>query len=413
MSSKMGLPMVTSLERIEAPVTMKAYAMCAFAAFAGVMFGYDSGYISAVLGMNAFKRDYGHAVHVSVDRSGHAYDTWQKSLIVSILSAGTFCGALTSGFLADRIGRRVTIMGPGCGLFVAGVIVQVAASHVTGLCVGRFIAGLGVGLVSAVNILYMSEIAPRKVRGAIVSAYQFAITVGLMLASCVGYATRDYVSSAAYRIPIAIQIAWALVLSVGLFLLPESPRYWVKKGRFDRALCALARVRGQPERSPLIEDELAEIIANHEYEQQVGEVSWGGLFKGGIMNSNSNIRKVFIGTAIQMFQQWTGINFIFYYNVTFFQSVGMENAFLISMVTTVINVASTPLSFYAIEKFGRRSLLIWGAVAMCICEFIIAAVGVSAPASEVANYCLIVFVCLYVFFFAVSATAYALPGNTY
>lgn len=80
----------------------------------------------------------------------------------------------------------------------------------------------------------------------------------------------------------------------------------------------------------------------------------------------------------------------------------MENAFLISMVTTVVNVASTPLSFYAIEKFGRRALLIYGAIAMCICEVVIAIVGVSAPSSEAANYCLIVFVCFYVFFFAVS-----------
>lgn len=300
MSSKVGQPVVSSMERIEAPVTAKAYAMCVFAAFAGVLFGYDSGYIAAVLGMDAFKRDYGREVPVWIDRSGHAYATWEKSLIVSILSAGTFCGALGSGFLADRIGRRVTIMGPGCGLFVSGVVIQVAATHVPGLCVGRFIAGLGVGLVSATNILYMSEIAPRKVRGAIVSAYQFAITIGLMLASCVGYATRNLGNSGAYRIPIAVQMAWALVLSVGLFLLPESPRYWVKKGRFDKALRALARVRGQPERSPFIEDELSEIIANHEYEQQVGEVSWSGLFKGGITNSNSNIRKVFIGTAIQV-----------------------------------------------------------------------------------------------------------------
>lgn len=296
-----------STQRVEAPVTGKAYLMCAFAAFAGVLFGYDSGYVAAVLGMARFRQDYGEPIR-STEDGGIEYDyqTWEKSLIVSILSAGTFFGALFSGYLADRIGRRLTIIIPGCGLFIIGVAVQVATPSVVGLSVGRFVAGLGVGCVSAVNILYMSEIAPRKVRGAIVSAYQFAITIGIMLASCVGYATQGRQDSGAYRIPISIQFLWALILALGLLMLPESPRYWVKRRRLDKAAKALSRVRGQPAESAYIEDELSEIVANCEYEMQVGEVSWRKCFTGGIHNSNSNIRKVFIGVALQMMQQWTG-----------------------------------------------------------------------------------------------------------
>jgi sugar porter (SP) family MFS transporter len=382
------------IHRIEAPVTLKAYAMCAFAAFAGVLFGYDSGYISGVLGMASFKRDYGRPS--TLDPSGYAYETWEKSLMVSILSVGTFCGALISGWLADLIGRKPTLIGPGCGVFIAGVVVQITTTNVAGFCSGRFISGLGVGCVSAVNILYMSEVAPRKVRGAIVSAYQFAITSGLMLASFVGYATRNQDSSAAYRIPIGLQFLWAGILSIGLTLLPESPRYYAKRGKYDLAAKALARVRGQPVSSPHIEDELAEIVASYQYEQRLGEVSWLGLFGGGIANSNSNMRKIFIGSVLQMCQQWTGVNFIFYYNVTFFQSVHLHNAFLISLVTTIVNVASTPISFWTIERFGRRSLLIWGAIIMCVCELVIALVGVLAADSGAANYCLVTFVCIYV-----------------
>ena len=284
--------------------------MCAFAAFAGMLFGYDSGYISSVLAMKAFDREYGHMVTLPNGSTGYAYDTWQKSLIVSILSAGTFFGALVSGALADWIGRRTTII-TGCGVFIVGVVVQVAATNIPALVIGRLVAGLGVGFVSAINILYMSEVAPRKVRGAIVSCYQFAITIGIMLASCVGYATQSRRDTGAFRIPIAVQFLWALILATGLFLLPESPRYYVKKGRLDLAIEALSRVRGQPQESEPLQDELAEIQANYEYEQQVGEVSWMGCFTGGIQNRNSNIRKVFIGTALQMFQQFTGINFIF------------------------------------------------------------------------------------------------------
>lgn len=292
--------------------------MCAFAAFAGMLFGYDSGYISSVLGMSQFKIDYGHPVgredqnavplpynpRVFVD-----YSTWQKSLIVSILSAGTFFGALVSGSLADRFGRRSTII-MGCLIFIVGVIVQVAATYVEALVVGRLVAGFGVGFVSAINILYMSEVAPRRVRGAIVSCYQFAITIGIMLASCVGYATQDRQDTGAYRVPIAVQFLWAVVLATGLLMLPESPRYYVKKNDLDRAASALARVRGQAKDSEHILDELAEIQANYEYELDIGEEGWRGCFAGG-WKRNSNLRKILIGTMLQFWQQWTGINFIF------------------------------------------------------------------------------------------------------
>lgn len=292
--------------------------MCAFAAFAGMLFGYDSGYISSVLGMSQFKLEYGHEVS-RVDQNAVSppgqpnvfidYSTWQKSLIVSILSAGTFFGALISGSLADRFGRRTTIIA-GCFIFIIGVVVQVAATYVEALAVGRLIAGFGVGFVSAINILYMSEVAPRKIRGAIVSCYQFAITIGIMLASCVGYATQNRTDTGAFRIVVSIQFLWAIMLATGLFFLPESPRYFVKKGDLDSAANALARVRGQHKDSDYILDELAEIQANYEYEKDIGEEGWRGCFAGG-WRRNSNLRKILIGTMLQFWQQWTGINFIF------------------------------------------------------------------------------------------------------
>lgn len=411
-----------TLDRIEAPVTFKvresltarhaadnlqAYLMCAFAAVAGLLFGFDSGYISSVLGMQEFRRVYGRLVPLANDGSaipdtsdlgyGYDYATWQKSLIVSILSAGTFFGALISGALADWLGRRTTII-LGCAIFCVGVIIQVAAPYVNALVVGRLVAGFGVGFVSAINILYMSEVAPRKVRGAIVSAYQFAITIGIMLASCVCYGTQDRQDSGAYRIPIGMQFLWAIILAAGLLFLPESPRFFVKKQQFERAAAALSRVRGQPATSQYIQDELAEIQANFEWESQVAKVTWVGCFSGGFKR-NSNLRKIFIGTMLQFFQQATGINFIFYYNTTFFQQVGIQNPFLISLISTVVNVCSTPFAFVTIERFGRRPLLIWGAVGMTVCELIIAIVGTADAGSQAAHYCLIVFVCLYIFFF--------------
>lgn len=307
--------------RVEAPVSFKAYLMCAFAAFGGIFFGYDSGYINGITGQAFFINLITGIPIPGPDatdevKAAFTLPASQKSLITSILSAGTFFGALIAGDLADWIGRRLTIIA-GCVVFILGVLLQ-TASHGVGLLVaGRLIAGFGVGFVSAVIILYMSEIAPKMIRGAIVSGYQFCITIGILLASCATYGTQDYTDTGSYRIPIAIQMVWALILGIGLFFLPESPRYYVKKGDDARAAKALARLRGQPVDSEYIQQDLVEIIANNDYELSVTPsggyfVSWFNCFRGGLRNPASNLRRTILGTSLQMMQQWTGINFIFY-----------------------------------------------------------------------------------------------------
>lgn len=397
----------TDVSRVEAPVTVKAYLMCAFAAFGGILFGYDSGYISGVMGMPFFVELFTglNRADFAANDKKFALPSWKKSLITSILSAGTFFGAIIAGDLADFIGRRTTII-IGCGVYIVGVVLQTASTTLGLLVAGRLVAGFGVGFVSAIIILYMSEAAPRKVRGAIVSGYQFCITLGLLIASCVDFGTENRNDTGSYRIPIALQILWGFILALGLFLLPESPRYFVKKGDIKRATKVLSRLRGQPADSEYIQQELAEIVANHEYERQVvpqGNYfsSWLDCFRGGISRPSSNLRRTILGTSLQMMQQWTGVNFIFYFGTTFFQDLGtISNPFLIGLITTLVNVCSTPLSFWAIEKVGRRPLLIWGAVGMCVCEFIVAIVGVTDGKDKRAVSAMISFICIYIFFFA-------------
>jgi MFS transporter, SP family, sugar:H+ symporter len=251
----------------------------------------------------------GHPVSISDDNpNGYALSSSQRSLIVSILSAGTFFGALFGGQAAEWVGRRITIM-ISCLVFAIGVAIQVAAETANTLVGGRLVAGLGVGGVSVVVILYVSEISPRRVRGVLVSVYQWAITIGLLIAACADQGTQQLNNRNSYRIPIALQLIWAAILAFGLFLLPESPRYLVKKGKPDAALKSLARVRGQPADSPYLQAELAEIQANYEYEMRITSTSWLDCFKGGLRRS-SNLRRVLIGISLQMFQQWTGVNFI-------------------------------------------------------------------------------------------------------
>ncbi|KAK3952316.1 general substrate transporter [Pseudoneurospora amorphoporcata] len=386
------------VSRVEAPVTFKAYMMCVFAAFGGIFFGYDSGYISGVMGMKYF-------IEVIQGPGATYLPTREKSLITSILSAGTFFGSLMGGDLADWVGRRPTIIF-GCCVFIIGVALQTATQSLGLIVAGRLVAGFGVGFVSAIIILYMSEIAPRKVRGALVSGYQFCICLGLLLASCVDYGTQDRNDSGSYRIPIGLQIAWALILATGIFLLPESPRFFVKKGKMDRAAVVLSRLRDQPLDSDYVRDELAEIIANHEFEMQVVPQGnyfqqWANCFRGSIWQGGSYLRRTILGTSMQMMQQLTGCNFIFYFGTTFFQQLGtIDDPFLMSLVTTLVNVCSTPVSFYTMEKLGRRTLLIWGAFGMLICEFIVAIVGTCKPDDTSAIKAMLAFICIYIFFFA-------------
>ncbi|KAL5346592.1 hypothetical protein ACLOAV_008299 [Pseudogymnoascus australis] len=413
----------TDTQRIEAPVTVKAYLMCAFAAFGGIFFGYDTGWMGGVLAMPYFIRqhtgmDYPADIY-GTDITSDAYIAYKnsfhvsardQSLMTSILTCGTFFGAIAAGDIADFIGCRPTII-LGCGIFSVGAILQTASATLAVMVVGRLIAGVGVGFISAIIILYMSEIAPKKVRGALVSGYQFCITIGILLANCVVYATQKRDDTGSYRIPIAVQFLWAIILATGLFFLPESPRFFVKKGKLEQAAKALASVRGQPIDSDYIQDELAEIIANHEYEMQVIPQTtylqgWANCFHGSITKGSSNLRRTILGIVLQMMQQLTGINFIFYFGPVFFTTLGtIDNPFLISLVTTLVNVLSTPLAFWIIERFGRRRILIIGATGMVVAQFIVGVIGVTAGAAgkktEAAGVkAMIAFICINISFFA-------------
>ncbi|KAI1069461.1 hypothetical protein LB507_008657 [Fusarium sp. FIESC RH6] len=373
-----ALQTADNVEQIEAPVTWKAYMMCAFASFGGIFFGYDSGYINGVNGSKYF-------IEQVEGRGADALSESHQSLIVSILSCGTFFGALIAGDLADRMGRKWTVI-LGCLIYCIGVVIQMITGHgdpLACIVVGRLIAGLGVGFESAIVILYMSEICPKSVRGALVAGYQFCITIGLLLAACIVYGTEKFYSMKSYQIPIGIQFPWAVILAGGLFFLPDSPRYFVKRGQIEKAVDALSRVRGQPKDSKYVQSEIAEIVANEEYERQMIPSttwfgSWANCFKGSLWDAKSNLRRTILGTSMQMMQQWTGVNFIFYYSTPFLKSTGaIDNVFLISLVFTLVNVCSTPLSFWTVERFGRRAILLVGAFGMLICQFLVAIIGVT------------------------------------
>jgi SP family sugar:H+ symporter-like MFS transporter len=356
---------------------------------------YDTGTIGGILGMHHWRELFSTGY---INRKDGMKDVTaeQTSLIVSILSAGTFFGALTAAPTADFLGRRLGLVISNI-VFCVGVILQTAATDIPLFVAGRFFAGYGVGMISAIIPLYQSETAPKWIRGAIVGCYQLAITIGLLLAAIVNNSTKDRTDTGSYRIPIAVQFAWALIMFTGCIWLPETPRWFIKKGRPEHAAKALSTLRRLDVQDPALVEELAEITANHEYELSLGKATYLDCFKGGLG------KRLATGCLLQALQQLTGVNFIFYYGTSFFQNSGISNPFVVTMITSCVNVASTFPGLYLVEKWGRRNLLLFGAVGMAVCQFIVAITGTVAGIENLAaQKTLIAFVCIYIFFFACS-----------
>ncbi|KAL5492205.1 SNF3 [Sanghuangporus weigelae] len=376
-----------------------AFYVFAFAAFGGILYGYDTGIINGVQAMDDWLRTFGDPTD---DRDtfpgGFGISTGQRSLVVSILSAGTFVGALIGAPTADLLGRKWGLVFT-CLVFSIGVAMQTASTNMPLFIVGRVVGGLGVGQVSVLVPMYQSECSPKWIRGAIVSGYQWAITIGLLLAAVINNATENRDDHSAWRIPIAIQFVWAFVLASGMAILPESPRWLIKKGRDADAARALSRLTGAPPDDQSVVDDLNDVRATLEEERLLGNATYLDCFKVG--EPNKICFRVCSCMALQAWQQLTGINFIFYYGTTFFQNAGVGNPFLITVATNIVNVFMTLPGMWGVERFGRRTLLIGGAIGMCVCEFIVAIAGVTVPTSNTAGQkVLVAFVCIYIAFFA-------------
>lgn len=359
-----------------------------FAAIGGILFGYDTGTISGILAMKYVTDRFPAG---STPQDPKAFTSDEKSLIVSILSVGTFFGSLGAPLLIDSLGRRWTIIISTLVVFNLGIILQCAATDIPLLCAGRAVAGLGVGLISSVTPTYISETSPKWIRGAIVSSYQWAITIGLLLAACVNQGTHNRNDSGSYRIPIAIQFLWSLILGGGMFFLPETPRFYVSKGKEDKAKKSLSRLRKLSLDDPDLLEEYEDMNAAFEFEKSLGGGSWSKL----ISPQNQQLKRLITGIVIQAFQQLTGVNFIFYYGTTFFRDSGIKNEFLISLATNIVHVGMTFVGVLLIDFVGRRKILLGGSIVMASSQLIIAIVGVASD-SDAAQKLLVALSCIFI-----------------
>lgn len=307
------------------------------AALGGLLFGYDTGVISGAI------------LFITKD---FALDARLEAFTISVVLIGCMAGAVVAGGIADRIGRRITLLIAGV-VFFAGAIVSALAPDEGILLAGRFVVGVGIGLSSVVAPLYISEVAPSSSRGALVSLYQFAITVGILAAYLIDFALAG---GGAWRAMLGLALVPSVILVAGMIGMPESPRYLFKISQTQRARGELERIYGdsaeaqREERS--IHDSLRTQSAGFEAFRQPA------------------IRLVlFIGISLAVLQQITGINTVIYYGPQIFQMAGISSAsasILAQSLVGGVNCVMTLVAIFLVDRIGRKPLLYAGITGMCV-----------------------------------------------
>ncbi|EAU83517.1 sugar transporter [Coprinopsis cinerea okayama7 len=359
-------------EEIAKPTNRYAILLAIFIAFGGFLFGYDIGVISGCLIMPDFIRRFGE----QADDGTYFLSSSRTSIITSLLSAGTFVGAIAQAFTSDRFGRRASILS-WSGIFTIGVIIQTATEYsVAQITIGRFVAGLGVGALSGIVPLYTGETAPKALRGTLLVLYQLQIIFGLFLSYVFDLATHHIPNSASWRIPIGLQLAWGLVMLSGIFFLPESPRHLLGTNRREEARKVVALLNGlsdTPEKpSPLVDELLGELEYAIHAENEGGEATWMECFS----KRNTLWKRTMNGMMLQFVQQLNGQNFYYYYGDTFFQSAGTRlSPYVIQVILGAVSVVGTVPALRFIETWGRRRLLLTGALLQAGCSIIAGLVG--------------------------------------
>jgi len=379
---------------------MKLYNwLIAFAAgVGGFLFGYEIGIINQIFSMDDFVLRFGIQHYVDgelVDTSGGP-DI--KGWITFIFLIACAVGAAVVSYPADYLGRKRTIHIGSC-FFIIGSILQTSAQKLSMLYVGRFVGGLGIGVMSAVVPLYISETAETHVRGSLISIYQLMITIGIFIASCVNSIILTYATGEKeWRLAFGMQIIPALFLVLIISTLPYSPRWLLFKGRIDEARATLSKLRELPEKDPGFAAEFEEVNASVEADRAIGTARWGELLEPSVL------LRLVIGVVLQFFQQWTGINVILYYGTTLFKNMGFSGAdssIAFVIANNAINMLATIPGMWLVERAGRRILFIYGGLIMGFAHFMVTLfVGLSDHGHPSLSWGGIVFIFVFLIAFA-------------
>jgi sugar porter (SP) family MFS transporter len=346
----------------------------AIAGLGGLLFGYDTGVIAGAL---------------LFIKSDFALGSFAQGLVVAAVPIGAIFGAAYAGPAADRYGRRVMIL-LAAGVFIVGALGSAAAPGVEVLVLARIVIGVAIGLASAAAPVYISEVAPPESRGRLVSFFQLAVTIGILIAYLVGLA---FDASESWRWMLGLGCVPALALAFGMLRMPQSPRWLVMTGDDFAARATLAKIRvDDPD---TIDREIEEI--KESIDEKPG--TWSELLQPVVKAA------LVVGVGLAILQQVTGINTVIYYAPTIVEFTGVDSSagsILAAVGVGVINVAFTVLALRLLDQAGRRTLLTIGVSGMVVSLFALGAAFIGGGGSTIASVVAIGSLMVYVASFAIS-----------
>ncbi|KAI1819108.1 high-affinity glucose transporter [Xylaria intraflava] len=336
------------------------YVIAATSVIGGALFGFDISSMSAIIATTPYKCQYNAQGNDPVTGECRGPDASLQGGITAAMPGGSWLGALFSGWISDFLGRKTSIQ-VGAIIWIIGSVIVAASVNVPMLIFGRIINGFSVGICSAQVPVYISEISPPSKRGRLIGMQQWAITWGIAIMFFICYGCSFIQGDAAFRLPWGLQAIPAVLLYLGLCVLPESPRWLAKKDRWEQAREVLVLVHGKGDyNAPVVAKELAEIQEAVYLDKQNADVSWFELIKPSMIN------RTHIGLFTQIWSQLTGMNVMMYYISYVFTMAGLGNDLLPSGIQFIINVVMTVPALIWQDIWGRRPTMLIGALLMCL-----------------------------------------------
>ncbi len=372
--------------------------MTIVAALGGILFGYDTAVISGT---------------TEIVKNQFSLSDMKEGWYVGCALIGSIAGVLVAGTLSDYLGRKVTML-ISAALFSISAIGCAVCGSFDQLVAYRIIGGVGIGIVSIVSPIYISEVSPAKVRGTLVSLYQLAVTMGFLLAYLANWAIDSNIDGgivasalAGEEISLIDKImhteAWrgmlgsetlpALLFFLIIFFIPESPKWLIIKGKLDKASKILGRIYTNEEETR------NEIAVTRESIDGGSKGEWKELLKPGILTA------VIAGSAIAILGQFMGVNAVLYYGPKIFSEAGFDNPMFSTVLVGVVNMVTTVLAVFIIDRVGRKQLIYWGVSGMIICLLCIAVYFQWGTSLNLGNTFMLVFFLAYVFCCAISISA--------
>ena len=365
--------------------------MAAVAALGGILFGYDTAVISGT---------------TALVKNQFALTDMREGWYVGCALVGSICGVLAAGTLSDYLGRKLTML-ISAALFSISAIGCALCGSFEALVAFRIIGGVGIGVVSIVSPIYISEVSPARIRGTLVSLYQLAVTAGFLLAYMANWGIDSNVNTEitsdslwyrmfnteAWRGMLGSETLPALLFFFIIFFIPESPRWLITKGRISKASAVLSRIYNDKTE---IDNQ---IRITKESLGEGNEGSWKDLLKPGILLA------VIAGSAIAILGQFMGVNAVLYYGPKIFADAGFDNPMFSTVLVGLVNFLTTILAVFIIDKVGRKQLIYWGVSGMILCLLCIGTYFAWGQTLGLGNGFMLTFFLLYVFCCAISISA--------